>query len=529
MSEHPPLHEAAYHTGSAARRYHEATNNPTDWEHLTALHAGSMDEALRPRLHKLYPTLSPLPLPHDSGSSTIPALDAVADATGSGSTGEQVPDLAMLARLLLLTDGITRRLRRGERVLDFRAAPCTGALYHIELYVVCGNLPGLPAGIYHYGTHDHALRRVRAGDFRATLVEASGGAPALAHAPAVLVTTSVFWRNAWKYLNRAYRHTYWDTGTMLPNTLAVAAAAGLPARLVLAFADQEVASLLGVDLDHEGVIGLVALGRTAAEPPPAPPVEPMDLPIEPYSVRELDLPLIRETHQATLLASGADAATWRAVVSPAAKTNPVPAVSLVTLPEPGSISVPPDSIEDVIRRRGSSRRFAQDSITLAQLSVLLDRTTRSLPSDTLGPDGIPFNDAYLIVNAVEELTPGTYLYHRQQHALESLRPLRQDEAREQSTYLALEQDLGGDAAVNIYFLADLDAILARSGDRGYRLAHLGAALVAGKLYLAAYALGLGATGLTFFDDAVIDFFAPHAAAKRVMFLIAIGVPGRARS
>ncbi len=56
-----------------------------------------------------------------------------------------------------------------------------------------------------------------------------------------------------------------------------------------------------------------------------------------------------------------------------------------------------------------------------------------------------------------------------------------------------------------------------------------AALVAGKLYLAAYAIGLGATGLTFFDDAVTDFFAPHAAAKRVTFLIAIGVPGRARS
>ena len=44
----------------------------------------------------------------------------------------------------------------------------------------------------------------------------------------------------------------------------------------------------------------------------------------------------------------------------------------------------------------------------------------------------------------------------------------------------------------------------------------------GKLYLAAYALGLGASGLTFFDDDVTEFFSPQAAGKSVMFLIALG-------
>jgi len=51
----------------------------------------------------------------------------------------------------------------------------------------------------------------------------------------------------------------------------------------------------------------------------------------------------------------------------------------------------------------------------------------------------------------------------------------------------------------------------------------------GKLYLAAYALGLGATGLTFFDDDVTRFFSPHAAGKSVMFLDAIGHPARRAS
>ena len=70
------------------------------------------------------------------------------------------------------------------------------------------------------------------------------------------------------------------------------------------------------------------------------------------------------------------------------------------------------------------------------------------------------------------------------------------------------------------------ADLAAYGDRGYRLAQLGGALVAGKLYLASYALGLGATGLTFYDGEVTAFFSPHAAGRSVMFLIAIGVPAR---
>lgn len=77
-------------------------------------------------------------------------------------------------------------------------------------------------------------------------------------------------------------------------------------------------------------------------------------------------------------------------------------------------------------------------------------------------------------------------------------------------------------------LIDLPTILTRFGNRGYRAAQLEAAIVAGKLYLAAYALHTGATGLTFFDDEVTDFFSPHAAGKSVMFLVALGQPYKKR-
>ena len=92
--------------------------------------------------------------------------------------------------------------------------------------------------------------------------------------------------------------------------------------------------------------------------------------------------------------------------------------------------------------------------------------------------------------------------------------------------LALGQDLGGDAAVDLFWLTRLDPVLAAFGNRGYRVAQLEAAIGGGKTYLASYALGLGATGLTFFDDDVTAFFSPHAAGASVMFLTAIGPRAR---
>ena len=91
--------------------------------------------------------------------------------------------------------------------------------------------------------------------------------------------------------------------------------------------------------------------------------------------------------------------------------------------------------------------------------------------------------------------------------------------------LSPRPNLAADASVNVYFLCDLPVILERFGNRGYRAAQLEAGILGGRMYLAAYAQGFGATGLTFFDDEVTHFFSPHAAEKSVMFLIAMGHAG----
>src|SRR5439155_15771629 len=130
-----------------------------------------------------------------------------------------------------------------------------------------------------------------------------------------------------------------------------------------------------------------------------------------------------------------------------------------------------------------------------QLSTAL-RSIGGITADLEQPGERLLNDSYIIVNAVEGLPCSSYVYHAERSALELL---REGEFRDKAGDLGLEQALPADASANVFFLTDLAPILERFGNRGYRLAQLEAAINGGRLYLASYALRLGATGLTFYD------------------------------
>jgi len=402
----------------------------------------------------------------------------------------------------------------------FRAAACTGALYHIDLYLVCGGLEDIEAGVYHFSPQDFSLRRLRQGDYRGALVNAAGAQPATVSAPAILICASTFWRNAWKYQARAYRHCYWDSGTILANLLAAAAARRLPAKVVLGFVDAAVSGLLSLDDQREAPLSLVALGHTVAESArPAPAVEPLALEIEPLSKREVDYPAMREMHQASSLASADEVIAWRGEKKGGGmKDEGGNELRRIVLQPFNEEEMPQDKIEEVIIRRGSTREFSREAITFAELSTMLDRATRGIPLEFLNPED-SLNDLYLIVNAVDGLPPGAYVYRRSTRALELI---KEGDFRREAGYLGLGQAIPADCSVNVYSLADLHRVFERFGNRGYRAAQLEASVMGGKLYLAAYAQRLGASGLTFFDDDVTEFFSPHGAGKSVMFLIALG-------
>jgi SagB-type dehydrogenase family enzyme len=495
--------------------YHRATNHSVESVQSNNL---ALDFSNLPRTYKLYRKLETVPLPEEPVASTLPALNAL--STTAGSTEESVPDLATLSTLLKLSAGITKWLTVPNGKMAFRAASCTGAMYHIELYVVCAELEGLPAGVYQYGVHDNALRRIRSSDFRGALTDTTGNHSGVANAPVTIVYTSVFWRNAWKYQGRAYRHAYWDGGTILANTLALASSHGLPASVVTGFVDDAVNRLVDVDGAKEAALFMVPIGYTPSRQKtgdPAP--ERARLETLPYSPQEVNYPLIRSTHDATSLADADAVRSWR---SSAMSVGVGPSTSQLTSLSPAKADEQPQaSVDEVIQQRGSTRRFQETPISYADFSTMLSAATAGVPGDYLSESSADLNDVYLIVNAVEGLVGGTYVYHRNSQELELL---QEGQFREEAGHLGLGQPLAHDAAVNVYFMADLDKVTSGLGPRGYRAAQLDASTTAGRLYLSAYALGLGASGLTFFDDEVTEFFAPHSKGKSVMFLVLLGAP-----
>ena len=507
----------------AARQYHSGTKHSylslrtqphfLDWEN-------------KPLPFKIYPTLEVTRLPRDFQDTGRSALSAIA-AESVPSKGEIIPDLETLAQVLFFSAGVTKSRKHPEGETFFRAAACTGALYEIELYVSCTDIRSkiqlkdsahaLPAGVYHFGAAEFGLRQLRAGDFRQAVVAATGDDPSVVHAPVIIVCAGVYWRNAWKYRSRTYRHFGWDNGTILANLLAISSALNLPVRILSGFVDSEINALLDIDTNREVAFSLVTLGHTESTPANAPAISSLTLPTVSYSAKEVDYASMRKMHEASSLDSVTEVKAWRGA-APRSEMPPAKDTTTALLP-PSDSRIVPDTIEQVIARRGSTRQFSRDPITLAQLSTMLDRSTHGIPADFLEPFGSHLNDPYLIVNNVVGLTPGAYVYHWEEKLLELL---KRGEFRGKAGYLGLEQQIPSDAAVDVFFLADLKKILERYGNRGYRAVQLEAGILGGKLYLSAYAQKLGCSGLTFYDDDVISFFSPHARGKSAIFLIALG-------
>ena len=471
-----------------------------------------------PMPFKVYKSIEDVQLPRELESTGMSVLDSISHPLVQDQSSHEL-DLKTLSHLFYFSAGITKQKEYPSGMkMFFRAAACTGALYHIDLYLVCRDLPGLEAGVYQFAPHDFSLKRLRSGDHLPELIQATAGEPSILNAPAVIICADTFWRNSWKYQARAYRHSFWDSGTILANLLAIASAWHVPAKIAVNFIDGRVDHLLGLDQQREASICMVALGSTPeASVNGISPLEDIAYDTEPLSKSEVDYPVIRDMRTESSLMEEQEVEGLRgATLFPVTK-EPQGKFYPLTPTTNGNLSVRP--LEETISHRGSTRQFARELITFDQLSTILDTATAGISADFLEPFGSTLNQLYLIVNSVEGLPSGSYLFHRDRKGLEQL---KEGDHRDKAGYLGLEQETPADASVDVFLLADLDPILERYGNRGYRMAQLEAGLIGGRLYLAAYGQRLGASGLTFFDDDVIEFFSPTALDKSVMFLVAIG-------
>jgi SagB-type dehydrogenase family enzyme len=491
----------------AAAELHERTKHT--WARILAEPQGR-DWSNHPLPFKIYPDLEPLALPRELPESSAPATEMLA---GHVLAPASALDLAGLARLLFFSAGVTRFL---GGVL-FRAAPSAGALYPTEVYVVCGPLGGLPAGVYHFEPAEFVLRRLRDGDFRARLA-GSAAEPAIAGLPLCVVLTGIPWRTTWKYGQRGWRHLFWDAGAIVANLLVVAAAAGWGARVLLGFVDEEVADLVGIGEPEEYLLALVTVEAPAvAEPAGSPPLEPISPRTWPLSRSPRRYPLLAAAQRAGELANAAAVTTWR---DQAGRLPAQPATPSRSAGDAGQAGAATDTIEDVILRRGSTRRFARHPMPRGALRWAMATATRPVPGDFVPPPATLL-EHFVAVHAVEGLPPGTYRWSQADFRL-----LRAGAERRRTHALCLGQDLCSDAAATVFHCARLEPILQALGARGYRAAQLEGGVVAERLQLAAFTLGFGASGVTFLDDDVSAFFGTRAAP---MLAVAVGVPAyRAR-
>jgi len=498
-----------------AWHYHNGTKHPNG-SLLSRFHF--YNSANRPNPYKIYKDLPSIALSIQKSEKDFSALKAIS-ANIKLKEGGQIPDLSVLAKILYFSGGITKTINfPGMGDVEFRAASCTGGLYHIEIYLVCQDIPGLEAGVYHFDPKEMKLRQLRKGDYRRVLVSAAGNDINAEKAPVILIYTDIFTRNTVKYQTREYRHAFWDCGTIIANTLAISSAQDLATKVIVGFVDKQVNSLLDLNSDKEVSLALVPIGFTKnVSGIEVPEVELLNVKTEPLSNYDVDDLEIQRMHQDSSLTSVDEVKDWHGntpkITIPPNAGNVIP---LQPSPENG---MPQDSLESVIIRRGSTRQFSQESISLQQLSTIIYYSTRGIPTDFLKPYGSSLIDLYIIINSVTDLESGSYFYNQEKNIFELL---REGKFRHVAGNLGLDQALPADGSVSLFLMSDLNKVLKRFGNRGYRAAQLEASITGGKLYLGSYTHRLGATGLTFYDDQVTEFFSPHAKGKSVMFMVVIG-------
>ena len=132
---------------------------------------------------------------------------------------------------------------RGSR-WALRVNPSSGNLHPTEGYLICGPVAGLCDAplVAHYAPREHALE-VRAALPAEVWRQLAAGLPERA---LLLGLTSIHWREAWKYGERAYRYCQHDVGHALAAISVAAAGLGWQARLVDDPGADELAALMGV-------------------------------------------------------------------------------------------------------------------------------------------------------------------------------------------------------------------------------------------------------------------------------------------
>jgi SagB-type dehydrogenase family enzyme len=482
------------------REYHEATKHSVE-SLRRARHV--LDWTNMPDPFRHYEGVPVLDLPADPPAPEIPGFDVLHGASGAMPV---VHGPAFLSQLLFYSAAISASKRvpsTGEKYA-LRVNPSSGNLHPTEFHFLTRGLKGWPDGLYHYDPSRHMAEQRGRGNFATK--------PDSGSAPIVFVLTSIVWREAWKYGERAYRYCLHDIGHAWQALALSARAIGCDHLAVGHFVDDDVERILHVHSDEWPMLIVSLHGKCI-------PVREADTgktvwfggQANRLSKETIAHPLIDSIHYATKRSSSGSSGTSFAESASTGSGE-------IKLPSPVSST---RSFGAVARMRRSALDFlgGKRSMSFAELSAILAVTAQPLSADFAGTR---FIQLYLYAHRVDGLQPGVYRFWTECAELEQV---KSGDQRVAAAGLSLGQDLAGNACVTFSMIGDLERAAANYGDRGYRYVHFEAGAIGHRLYLAAEALGLGATGIgAFYDDEVCRYLNLMPEQGQVVNHFAIGYP-----
>jgi SagB-type dehydrogenase family enzyme len=511
---------------TAVLAYHELTKHRLPNRYARSL--GFLDWDTQPNPFRLYTGSDVTPLARDD-ETVGPSLH---DAYDPNRVASHLPTIDGLARLLYDSLALSAWKQFDQQRWSLRCNPSSGNLHPTEAYVL-GDL-GQGAALWHYTPLTHSLER------RATLEPALWRA-LLGDGQGMLVAlTSIVWREAWKYGERAFRYCQHDVGHAIAALGFSAGALGWHLRVLGSIDDAAAARLLGLpdstsDPEFEEPEVVLFIGpKLPTHAPTVPDTLAHTLEGQPNR--------LSEDHQ-----------PWPVLASVARASRRIGPVTLAQpirdpLPEPAPPSEPALA-HPLVRARRSAVAF--DGVTgLARESWLrmLSRTlVRPGHAPLAGLLGRPRVHLLLFVHRVEDVAPGLYLLLREPDLRESIAAklhagfewaavdsgalalplwrLETADTRHAAALVSCRQDIASDGAFAVAMLAELEPALVEHGAWMYRHLHWEAGAIGQILYIEAEAARLRATGIgCFFDDAVHELLGLRDRSLQSLYHFTVGGP-----
>lgn len=420
--------------------------------------------------------------------------------------------LENIACLLELSFGLSAWKQYDNAKWALRCNPSSGNLHAEEAYAITNQQNALEAGVYHYLSRDHQLEQ------RCAMNQTS-----LPDNTLLIGISSIQWREAWKYGERAFRYCNLDTGHAIACVSYAAAALGWKVKLLDQVSDSQIASLLGINRTDD-------FGKAEQEHPD---VLLQISTTDEFEVIDIDT-LIKSAQQSNWQGHANQLSTrhmynWPiidevSIASEKPETNATESTPH-ELPEPHTtpyeLSAP-----ILIRRRRSAQAFdGKTHITSQAFYRMLDMT---LPrADTTPWTSTPWRDninLVLFIHRVEGIKPGLYTLVRNPNTFDAYKTTLQREqfewqpvedcpshiplyklvnanGQKLAATLSCHQGIAADSCFSLGMIADCSPIETASWH--YRRLYWEAGMIGQVLYLEAEAAGIQGTGIgCYFDDAL---------------------------